>query len=42
MIISSSRRVQSADNIIGEKKMNYDLPENLEIKEEEEEEEEEE
>jgi hypothetical protein len=40
LVISSARRAQSANNNIGEKKINYDLPENEEIKEEEEEEEE--
>ena len=39
MIVSSQRRAQSADNTIDTRKINYDLPENQEIKEEEEEEE---
>jgi hypothetical protein len=42
MIVSTASRVQSAINSQEEKKINYDLPENEEIKEEEEEEEEEE
>ena len=37
---SSQRKVQTADNTVGRKKINLDLPENQEIKEEEDEEEE--